>query len=134
MRWSKDTGLLVAAGVAVSAAVIYGFFDPESFPYFPRCGFKVLTGYDCPGCGSQRALHALLHGEVSAAWEYNAFLVAIIPLIILLLIGEYLRIFRPSILYSSNKLKRMERCFTSRWFVLIIAFVALVWWVGRNVW
>lgn len=128
----KEAGLLVALVVAVIAAVVYGMFDPASSAYFPRCGFKVLTGYDCPGCGSQRALHALLHGDISAAWGYNAFLVALLPLVAILLAGEFLRVFWPSVLSSSPLLRRTDRLFASKWFVVLIALLAFAWWIGRN--
>lgn len=31
------------------------------------CSIKALTGYDCPGCGVQRALIALLRGNIEAS-------------------------------------------------------------------
>lgn len=43
--------------------------------------FKLLTGYDCPGCGSQRALHALLHGDINA-FAYNPLFIIAIPYVI----------------------------------------------------
>ena len=35
---------------------------------------------DCPGCGSQRALHELLHGNLTSALRLNAFVVCSLPL------------------------------------------------------
>ncbi|EDM37458.1 hypothetical protein PBAL39_09951 [Pedobacter sp. BAL39] len=32
--------------------------------FFLTCPFKYLTGYDCPGCGFQRSLLALLKGDL----------------------------------------------------------------------
>lgn len=52
--------LIVAAGAA-----LYFIFDPAVTRWAPKCMFRVLTGYDCPGCGSQRALHALLHADMA---------------------------------------------------------------------
>ncbi len=31
----------------------------------------MLTGLLCPGCGSQRAIHQLLHGHLAASFQYN---------------------------------------------------------------
>jgi len=42
------------------------------------CPFKVLTGYDCPGCGFQRSVIALLQGNLSESLHYYP---ATIPLI-----------------------------------------------------
>ena len=62
--------LLMVMGVAG----IYFVFDPSSSGWFPKCAVYQLTGYKCPGCGSQRMLHALLHGDLVSAFRYNAFL------------------------------------------------------------
>ncbi len=40
----------------------------------PKCPFKLITGLDCPGCGIQRALYALMHGEITQAIKYNYYL------------------------------------------------------------
>ena len=40
----------------------------------PQCLVKQLTGWSCPGCGSQRALHALINGGPARALSYNYFL------------------------------------------------------------
>jgi len=70
----------VAAGIAVVAAVVlYRQVDPESSGLFPRCLFEWATGLKCPGCGSQRAIHQLLNGNVLKALQYNALVVAAIP-------------------------------------------------------
>jgi len=42
-------------------AVLFFVLDPATESWFPRCPFFVLTGYYCPGCGSQRAIHSFLH-------------------------------------------------------------------------
>lgn len=47
----------------------------------PRCLFHTLTGWDCPGCGAQRMVHALAHGNLSGAWESNPFILCMLPLI-----------------------------------------------------
>lgn len=47
-------------------------FDPEGGGFvYPRCIFFRLTGWECPGCGTLRALHALTHGDLPAAWGFN---------------------------------------------------------------
>ena len=63
--------LAAAAMLALVAAVaVYFALDPARHP-FPRCMFLTLTGWQCPGCGSQRALHALLHGDIASAWALS---------------------------------------------------------------
>jgi hypothetical protein len=71
-------GLFVLAGVFL----LYGFVNPSTYSFFPQCPFHVLTGLDCPGCGSQRALHSLLNGNLKEAADYNLLLVFSIPLLV----------------------------------------------------
>jgi len=71
---------LPLAGLGLLA--LYFTFDPSRYP-FPRCPFLLLTGLYCPGCGSQRALHALLHGQLSRAAGFNLLAVLCAPLLAL---------------------------------------------------
>ena len=72
--------LLAAAvtGVSLVGAVLF-FFDPSRHGFYPTCLFHQATGLWCPGCGSLRACHQLLHGHFSAAFHYNALLVISLP-------------------------------------------------------
>ena len=64
-------------------------FDPMEGPVvYPRCPIKWLTGWDCPGCGSARALHALLHGHPGDALAFNPWLPIVLILSVLALIGS----------------------------------------------
>jgi hypothetical protein len=48
--------------LAVTAMLVLFFvLEPGNNSLFPRCIFNSLTGYYCPGCGSQRAMHQLVH-------------------------------------------------------------------------
>ncbi|MBK8500480.1 MAG: DUF2752 domain-containing protein [Flavobacteriales bacterium] len=67
--------------LAISFLVVLWYYDPEqSLPYLP-CPFHWLTGLYCPGCGSQRALHDLLHGRLGDAFGHNAALICAGPLL-----------------------------------------------------
>ena len=83
------TTLLLAA--AVAAVAVYLLYDPSQSALFPRCPFLMLTGLKCPGCGSQRVIHSLLGGDIAAAWHYNAFMVAALPVIALYSYAELRR-------------------------------------------
>ena len=73
---SKLERILAAAGaggmIAGSGAVWY--FDPTNAGFFPVCPLYALTGFACPGCGLTRGFHALFHGDVLTALDYNALL------------------------------------------------------------
>lgn len=77
----KLTGNIIALIVLSIAAVIYFIFNPAVSSFFPNCPFYSLTGYYCPGCGSQRAIHQLLHGDIIAASGYNVLLVLSLPVL-----------------------------------------------------
>ena len=42
------------------------------------------TGLFCPGCGTGRALHAIVHGDLAAAVRLNVLAVAAIPVFLAL--------------------------------------------------
>ena len=75
----RPVRLVLALAVAVVAAVVWAF-DPTTAGFFPRCPMFALTGLQCPGCGTTRALHALLHGDVAAAFAFNPFTMVLLAL------------------------------------------------------
>lgn len=60
-----------AAAMAAGSAAVW-YFDPSRENFFPICPLYRLTGFACPGCGMTRAFHALFHGDVLAALDFNA--------------------------------------------------------------
>jgi hypothetical protein len=70
--------LLACAGIA-GIAVLF-FFDPATAGFYPPCLFRTVFGTQCPGCGSLRAAHQLLHGNVAAAWALNKTVFIALPL------------------------------------------------------
>lgn len=76
----KEYGIWVVLGIAV--LVMYFLISPNESSLFPSCPFYSYTGWLCPGCGSQRAFHEILHGNIVQAWRYNPiFLLGLIYLI-----------------------------------------------------
>jgi len=77
---SVSERVLAASGVitATAAAGAVWYFDPVSAGFFPACPLYTLTGFACPGCGLTRGFHALFHGDILTALDYNAM----IPLIL----------------------------------------------------
>jgi hypothetical protein len=68
-------------GLAALAAAVLFWFDPSQNAFYPSCLFHQATGWLCPGCGSLRALHQLLHGHVVTAFRYNPMLIVLVPLL-----------------------------------------------------
>ena len=84
--------MLVFAGVAV-----FFFFDPATAGFYPPCLFRTVFGAQCPGCGSLRALHQLLHGNIAAAWAFNK------PLLIALPLASVFAAFRSGVLFRRHE-------------------------------
>jgi Protein of unknown function (DUF2752) len=74
---------------AVGAAILY-FFDPTKYGFYPRCPLFLLTGWECPSCGTLRALHQLAHGHFAAAWRFNPLFVSLLPVALWLGLREFL--------------------------------------------
>lgn len=80
---------LIVLAIAVVAAVFFFAVNPADAPFpYPRCWFKLLIGWDCPGCGTSRALHSLMHGRFCEALDYNPGLVVILPLVLLMVLAD----------------------------------------------
>jgi hypothetical protein len=69
---------LFLAGVLAAIAAL-DFFDPATSGLFPPCPLLYFTGWYCPGCGSLRALHQLLQGNLRVAWAFNPLTVMLLP-------------------------------------------------------
>ena len=61
----------IVAAVAVVSAILF-FVDPTDSSVYPMCLFHSLTGLHCPGCGTLRALHQLLHMNLADAFLSRA--------------------------------------------------------------
>jgi hypothetical protein len=60
--------------------------------YMLPCLNKQIFGFECPGCGLQRAVLFLFQGEFLAAFKMYPAIYALIPLFGLLLINKFLSI------------------------------------------
>ena len=126
-RTQMQRMLLAAILVAGSifAIVILYRFNPSTTHFYPRCPTRSLLGIECPGCGSLRASHALLHGRLLTAWHYNPLLLLSLPMVLLLSLSSALR-------KRSAAMNRLYLALNSRTSILIVAFVLFGWGVLRN--
>jgi len=122
-RARRLAGPLAVAGLAVGALALTAAIDPNEPDHYPLCPTQALTGLDCPGCGSLRAMHALGRGDLGAAADHNLLLVAALPV----LAWIWLRWVRRSWL----GLPRPEPV-SGRWVWALLALVA-IYAVVRNV-
>ena len=85
---------------AVIAAGILYVVDPCQNSWLPACPLHKLTGLHCPGCGTTRALHELLHGHVVAAWKLNALALIALPVAGYLVIRRRPLTFKPVVVWT----------------------------------
>ena len=87
----------LGSALAGAAALTYvGAVDPHRpGSVFPPCMFKLITGWNCPGCGGLRMTYDLLHGDLAAAVVDNVFALVGLPLLLLWVFGRR-RYGRPS--------------------------------------
>ena len=71
--------LLLGSGTLLAGLTVLFMFDPTRFSFYPVCLFHRVTGWNCPGCGGMRGLHALLHGDVMTALRDNPLVMLSIP-------------------------------------------------------
>ena len=80
MPFSRKHWLLASMLAVLAAAMVtLDFFDPATSGLFPPCPLRYLTGWYCPGCGSLRAMHQLLQGNLRAAWALNPLTIVLLP-------------------------------------------------------
>lgn len=71
---------LMTGAVIGGIAVVRMLEKPIVF-FMPPCPLHAFTGLNCPGCGATRATRALLHGDIVAAFHFNALYVSLLPLV-----------------------------------------------------
>lgn len=117
---------LIVFGIFIGLIFIYIYYkiNPAEQDWMPKCTFHSMTGLHCPGCGSQRAIHDFLHGNILEGFKHN-FLIGLGILVLVYKLFIALRAkFYPekssNLLYSPN----------TPWIILIFI---LSFWVLRNI-
>ena len=113
-------GLLLLAALALLLLV-----DTAQSVWMHKCPFKLLTGLQCPGCGGQRAVHALLHGDVVGALRYNWFLIYAAPYLLLLIVERFF--------LQGDWQQKVQRFAENRHVVMFYVVSYCVWLVARNI-
>lgn len=66
--------------VAALAVVVLLRFPPGRYTFYPQCPIYRYLHLLCPGCGTMRAVAALLHGNIAKALRLNALTTLLMPL------------------------------------------------------
>jgi len=121
--WNRRTTVVAIWGLLIAGAVYVFWYEPGKTGFFPLCPFRLLTGLTCPGCGSTRAMHQLLHGHVEAAFMLNPLFLIALPFLAFALL-------RHTKLAFAGDLPQ-PNALPSRYIYLIFV-VVLSFWIFRN--
>jgi len=67
----EERSLARVFALGAGSALVLAPLVPRIAPFVPACPFHALTGMPCPGCGSTRALVALVRGDFAGALGWN---------------------------------------------------------------
>ena len=117
--------ILIVTIAVIALSLLYFFYPASSNSFHPDCIFLKLTGLYCPGCGSQRAVSALLHGNFYQAINFNLLLVLSIPFIL------YSAFVFSWNVFSENKLS--QHIFYNPLFIKIFLAAVILFAITRNI-
>jgi hypothetical protein len=107
----------------IAGAAYLFFFEPGKSGFFPGCPFRFLTGFTCPGCGTTRALHQILHGHIYTAFTLNPLLLLSTPFLLF-------AVLRYSAIVMRGRVPRGNALPAP--YIYAIFFVILSFWIFRN--
>ena len=119
----RRSSVVAIWSLLIAGAAYLFFFEPGKTGFFPACPFRLLTGFLCPGCGSTRALHQILHGHFATAFTLNPLLLLAIPFILFAFI-------RYSVIVLRGGVPRPNALPAAA--IYAIFFVILSFWIFRN--
>jgi hypothetical protein len=109
-------------GITLAGLIwIYKVHNPAN-GNFPKCPFRTITGYKCPGCGSQRAVHEIFNFRFSNAFELNPLLLISIPYILL---GYFFE-------FTGNQFNVWRKRLYGPMAIKFVLVIVILFWIGRN--
>lgn len=115
--------IIIIFAVFVTAFSAVFIFNPAKSKIFPPCLFKTITGFYCPGCGSLRAVHQLMHGHFIEAFRLNPLMVLFAVIMVVIFIV---------FLIPSEKIKHLRSKFSKMPIALIVLVIIIAYWILRN--
>ena len=120
--YRRSTVIIIWSLLLAGAAYLF-VFEPGKSGFFPACPFRLLTGFTCPGCGTTRALHEILHGHFAAAFMLNPLLLLAIPFLLFALLRYSVIVMRGGV----PRPNALPAPVIYALFVIIVSF-----WIFRN--
>ena len=125
-KWTKF-GVFIIVLIIIGFVLRYFYINNpmDGEGRFLRCPSNLIFGIYCPGCGTQRALHHLLHLEIKEALRYNALFVFVFPMMIygMILIGY-------NVIFNT---KKTIPFITQRNVIIGLLLLILIFGIVRNI-
>jgi len=109
--------------LSIAGAVYLFVFEPGRSGFFPPCMFRLVTGMQCPGCGTTRALHEITHAHLKAAFMLNPLLLLASPFLLYAFLRYSAIVMRGGV-PRKNALPAP--------YIYAIFFIVLGFWIFRN--
>lgn len=120
--YRRSTVIVIWSLLVAGAAYLF-VFEPGKTGFFPICLFRFFTGFTCPGCGTTRALHQILHGHFLTAFTLNPLFLIAIPFMLFAFL-------RYTVIVLRGQVPRPNAVPAS--YIYAIFFVVLSFWIFRN--
>ncbi len=114
---------LIVIGLITAVTAVLFLFNPEVSSFYPTCPLNEYTGLYCPGCGTQRAAHEILHGNIAQAFSLNALFTLSLPFAIYYICIEFFN------RIAKTNVKNFDLSTRN---VLILLVIALAFMILRN--
>lgn len=111
------------AFIIVLLGIFYFYFDPLEESFFPKCPFYSITGFYCPGCGSQRALHALIHLDILGVLKNN----------ILFPLGLLIFGYNIVVQFFKYKGRKIKNLLYAKYTPIILLMIFIIFGILRNI-
>lgn len=115
--------VLVTLIIIASSLILFNY-NPATSGVYPESPFRTLTGLYCPGCGTLRGLHQLLHGHLITAFGLNPLMVISLPFLICSYINYG---------FETFKGKAWLEIFVPPQWIWFILQAIIAYWIVRNI-
>lgn len=104
----------------------YQYYMESGDVWSVQCLFHDITGWQCPGCGGQRAFYYLLHGQVLLALRHNLLIVIILPILLYcyFIVGQ---------IYLVRNKKYVKYLNLKPWYAYAFLVILLLFFFLRNI-
>jgi len=114
---------IIMLGLFIGLAFFYFMVNPSGVDYLPKCPLYTTTGIYCPGCGSQRATHDLLHLDFKGLVHHN----------LLYLLALILLFYHGVILFANKFLnKNWQSILNHPKTPMLVLVIIILFWIFRN--